>query len=1330
MERRAALHSAFTEEPSKRTLYQLLAHDYFVLGNASEAAKLIDVHRDLLIQLTAPEKRLVDAIEGLGRLLRVDSMLPPVQPNPGYDVERDRWLYCAHSVAPYNSNGYSTRTKGLVTGMRETGMDVLIAARPGYPWDVKTDRAPLADESYIEDIEGVKHVFSNGPSWTQGSLDHYFQQAADAYVQTARRFRVEGIHAASNHVTAFPALTAARRLGLPFTYEVRGLWEVTEASSKPGWSNSQRYQFAHNMEAFVAQEADIVLAITEQVKDELVARGVAEDKIQILPNAVDTEQFSDMPAHQPTRAKLGLDSETPVIGYTGSLVEYEGLDILLQSLKVLKQQGVAAQCVIVGDGPELPRLKDLAESLELESVTFTGRVAPSDIANYISLFDIMPCPRRALPVTEMVPPLKPFEAMAAAKAVVLSDLAPLRALSGPDHARALLCRPDDPGALAETLAYLIGAPEKRREMGRRARLWVVAERTWHSVGRAAVDFDRSVASSRRHQGGPVTRLQDMRIGIIADEFTYSGLAPECSLVQLDPKSWRTQLAANRIDALLVESAWEGNSGAWHRKVGYYDDEAFADLAALTDYCRAQSIPTLFWNKEDPVHFNRFQKTAQHFQHVFTSDDRSISRYLDSSGAHLKTVASVPFYAQPRLHNPLPGTMEYSHTVCYAGSYYGERYKKRSAELEVLLRAAAGQGLTIYDRQHDNADSPYKFPPALRQYVKGGLSYAEMNEAYKAHPVHVNVNSVDDSNTMLSRRVFEIAASGGAIISGPGRGAAMIFDGIVPVIHDLHSAQDVIDFWLNHEPERNRDAWLGLRAVLRSHTAAQRLAYMLRAAGLRVELSSLPSYAVVTDQLTDDVRAQLAAQSHRPSLVVATDVRSEAAQGSVTLGAEIPVVYTEDWEHLVGAHDLGLVARLPKEGVDRTYFEDLLASTRYADWRTARIDRSVPEPADPLAFLTTSGQLDDWDALNVRAATETGAALTLRREVTSVGLGLSKDAVRVPKTERILVAGHDLKFATGLIQHLRDSGHGLTIDQWQGHSLHDEEYSRRALAEADIVLCEWALGNAVWYSNNKLPGQRLVCRVHLQELDTPYLQRMDMDAVDMFIFVGAQIRDRAIRDFGIPANRTVVIPNYVDTEGLELDKADDARWRIGLVGIVPQRKRLDLALDLLSILRSKDLRYTLAIKGKRPEAYPWMAARPDEMEYYERQYERIANDPLLHDAVVFDDHGDDMGSWYGRVGTAISVSDFESFHLTIADGAASGAIPQSLAWAGVDRIYPSDWIHVSIDDMAVDILAKTRNSESWHSARLQAQRFAREQFGRMTVLNNLEQAIIKASASRL
>jgi len=296
--------------------------------------------------------------------------------------------------------------------------------------------------------------------------------------------------------------------------------------------------------------------------------------------------------------------------------------------------------------------------------------------------------------------------------------------------------------------------------------------------------------------------------------------------------------------------------------------------------------------------------------------------------------------------------------------------------------------------------------------------------------------------------------------------------------------------------------------------------------------------------------------------------------------------------------------------------------------------------------------------------------------------------RPTKRGSILVAGHDLKFIDGLCRKFSEQGYNVATDNWEGHNKHNVGRSRKLVRKADIVICEWCLGNAVWCSRNKRLGQKLIIRFHSQERNLNYPAEVDMQNVDSMIFVGPHIRREAIARFGWERwaeKKLVVIPNYVDTKALDMPKPADAQFKIGIVGIVPRLKRPDLAVDIIERLRQKDERFHLYVKGKLPEEYPWMLSRLKELRYYDDQMARIESSALLKDAVHFDSWGDDMPQWYRKIGFILSVSDFEAFHLSIPEGAASRAIPLMLKWEGAEEIYPKDWSYHTVNEMVDAIL---------------------------------------------
>lgn len=291
-----------------------------------------------------------------------------------------------------------------------------------------------------------------------------------------------------------------------------------------------------------------------------------------------------------------------------------------------------------------------------------------------------------------------------------------------------------------------------------------------------------------------------------------------------------------------------------------------------------------------------------------------------------------------------------------------------------------------------------------------------------------------------------------------------------------------------------------------------------------------------------------------------------------------------------------------------------------------------------------------------------------------------DIPKPAKKTRVLVAGHDLKFFTLLQSKLEASGQfEFLIDQWQGHNKHDEIQSRTLLEQADVIFCEWCLGNLKWYSHHKMPHQRLIGRFHAQEARVPYMGEANWDAIDHIGFVSEHIRKQALDTFdGFPIEKTSVIPNYLDiTKFTSKKKTGEARYTLGMIGVAPKSKRLDRALDLLESLLEKDSRYRLRVKGKNPLDYNWLLQREDELAYYQQVFERINSNPKLRHKVIFDPPGDDVNEWFTMVGFILSPSDFESFHMAIGEGMLTGAVPIIWGWEGAAEIWGKENVIFSI-----------------------------------------------------
>lgn len=393
---------------------------------------------------------------------------------------------------PQDTTGYSMRTQSLVAALQDHGLTIHCLTRPGFPWHRRL--AGPAEPARI----GPVTYHRCGSKAHRIPSDFASIRAAEAeLVDRIGEANPKAVMAGSNHQTAIPAMLAARRLGLPFIYDVRGFWEDSRAAKDPGWGAGEGYRIACELEALAATRADLVLTLNPAMRDELILRGVRPERICLLPNAADPDRFMPRERSAALAGRLGIAADTPVIGYVGSFTTYEGLDDLVATGAALAQREQDFRMVIVG-GEEAPRtaildgLRRQAEAAGIaDRIILPGRVPAEAVAEWYSLVDIAPLPRKPLKVTQTVSPLKPLEAMAMAKCVVVPDLPPF--LDMVRHAQTgMVYRQGDTADLAATLEILIRDPALRQRLGTQARQWILAERTWDLASKAAAERIRDL----------------------------------------------------------------------------------------------------------------------------------------------------------------------------------------------------------------------------------------------------------------------------------------------------------------------------------------------------------------------------------------------------------------------------------------------------------------------------------------------------------------------------------------------------------------------------------------------------------------------------------------------------------------------------------------------------------------------------------------------------------------------------------------------------------------------------------------------------------------------
>jgi glycosyltransferase involved in cell wall biosynthesis len=220
------------------------------------------------------------------------------------------------------------------------------------------------------------------------------------------------------------------------------------------------------------------------MRTEIVARGCDPARVVVVPNAVDIDRFRPRARDDALASKLGIHAGDEVVGYITSLNAYEGIPYLLEAAALLRSRGRRVRVLLVGEGDQEDAIRATASRLGLDAdgtLIMPGRVAHDDVTGYYSLIDVFVVPRTANRVAQLVTPLKPYEAMALERALVVSDLPALREVVIPGET-GMTFRPEDSSDLADVLATLLDDPALRLALGRRAREWIASERTWARNG--------------------------------------------------------------------------------------------------------------------------------------------------------------------------------------------------------------------------------------------------------------------------------------------------------------------------------------------------------------------------------------------------------------------------------------------------------------------------------------------------------------------------------------------------------------------------------------------------------------------------------------------------------------------------------------------------------------------------------------------------------------------------------------------------------------------------------------------------------------------------------
>ncbi|AZM96628.1 glycosyltransferase [Vreelandella venusta] len=384
-----------------------------------------------------------------------------------------------HKTAyPYENTGGAIRCLNTALSQQRIGIDPYIITPIGYPRFVGIEGVKS-----LEIIEGIEHfrIGANTDGLRGLALPDRTSYSAFHIAKILKARGASLIHAASGvrgYELALQALALKKLTGLPLLYEVRSFHEHTWTPVRSDVMELERTELRVIKENFCMEEADFVTTISYSMKKILIERGVRPDKIEVIPNAIDESKYLGKVFESASIPMLeGADF---VIGYISNMSRREGHKYLIEAIKKLREEtGSDIRGLLVGNGPERKSLEHLALKLGMKDlIFFSGEIDHNEINAYYKAIDLFVIPRIPDYAADWVTPLKPYEAMALERPIIVTDLPALKEIVGENEERGLVAKPADVESLVEKLKLLIEDSTLRESKVAAAKQWVFAERTW------------------------------------------------------------------------------------------------------------------------------------------------------------------------------------------------------------------------------------------------------------------------------------------------------------------------------------------------------------------------------------------------------------------------------------------------------------------------------------------------------------------------------------------------------------------------------------------------------------------------------------------------------------------------------------------------------------------------------------------------------------------------------------------------------------------------------------------------------------------------------------